>query len=89
MGFDCKSPSDAEIAAALATLAGYRAPVAERSQPTHVVNGDSVAMTLARSGLPGSVIVWRDVLQRGPTAAGRPRRRARGARGLPRRCGRR
>jgi hypothetical protein len=47
--------------------------------PVHVVNGDSVACTLAVSGLRGDVIVWRDVLYEGPfppadpTAAARAR----------------
>ena len=36
----------------------------------HVVNGDSVAATLARSGLGGSVIAWRDVLSEGPVPPG-------------------
>jgi hypothetical protein len=34
--------------------------------PVHVVNGDSVALTLAASALRGDVIVWRDVLCEGP-----------------------
>jgi hypothetical protein len=36
------------------------------ADPVHVVNGDSVACTLAVSGLPGDVVVWRDVLYDGP-----------------------
>ncbi len=32
----------------------------------HVTNGDHVAMGLARSGLPGDVLAWRDVLHDGP-----------------------
>ena len=36
-------------------------------EPAHVVNGDSVAATLA---LPGEVIVWRDVLHEGPIPPG-------------------
>jgi hypothetical protein len=40
------------------------------SDPVHVVNGDSVAGTLAHSGLGGSVISWRDVLSEGPVPPG-------------------
>jgi hypothetical protein len=40
------------------------------ADPVHVVNGDSVAQTLERSGLGGSVIVWRDVLCEGPVPPG-------------------
>lgn len=32
----------------------------------HVTNGDSAAQGLARSGLPGDVLAWRDVLHDGP-----------------------
>ena len=32
----------------------------------HVTNGDVSAQGLARSGLPGDVLVWRDVLHDGP-----------------------
>lgn len=39
---------------------------------THVVNGDSVARTLAQSGLPGSTIVWRDTLHEGTVPPGDP-----------------
>jgi hypothetical protein len=35
----------------------------------HVLNGDSTRMTLARSGLPGDLAVWADVLHDGPTPA--------------------
>jgi hypothetical protein len=42
------------------------------ADPVHVVNGDSVAHTLARSGLPGAVIVWRDVLHEGVVPPGTP-----------------
>jgi hypothetical protein len=38
----------------------------------HVVNGDSVARTLAQSRLGGAVIVWRDVLHEGPVPPGDP-----------------
>jgi hypothetical protein len=40
------------------------------ADPVHVVNGDSVAQTLARSGLCGSIVVWRDVLYEGPVPPG-------------------
>lgn len=33
----------------------------------HVVNGDSARMGLERSGIPGTFIVWPDVLYEGPT----------------------
>jgi hypothetical protein len=51
------------------------------SDPVHVVNGDSVAQTLAHSGIGGRVIAWRDVLCEGPVPAGDPDavRRARAA----------
>jgi hypothetical protein len=42
------------------------------SEPVHVVNGDSVEHTLARSSLPGPVIVWRDVLHEGDVPPGDP-----------------
>lgn len=42
------------------------------SAPVHVVNGDSVGWTLARSSLPGSVVVWRDVLHEGLIPPGPP-----------------
>lgn len=32
----------------------------------HITNGDSAAQGLARSGLPGDVLAWRDVLHDGP-----------------------
>jgi len=32
----------------------------------HVTNGDSAASALARSGLPGDIVAWRDVLHDGP-----------------------
>ena len=35
----------------------------------HVTNGDVVADTLRRSGLPGSVAIWADVLHEGPVTA--------------------
>jgi|tagenome__1003787_1003787.scaffolds.fasta_scaffold20817810_2 hypothetical protein len=40
------------------------------SDPVHVVNGDSVENTLARTDLPGAVIVWRDVLHEGDVPPG-------------------
>jgi hypothetical protein len=43
-----------------------------RSEPVHVVNGDSVEHTLERSALPGQVIVWRDVLHEGDVPPGDP-----------------
>ena len=42
------------------------------SDPVHVVNGDSVEHTLAGSGLPGRIIVWRDVLHQGDVPPGDP-----------------
>ena len=42
------------------------------TDPVHVVNGDSVEHTLAHSGLPGAVIVWRDVLHEGDVPPGDP-----------------
>ena len=47
----------------------------------HVVNGDSVGGTLARSGLAGEIVVWRDVLHEGDVPPGDPEtvRRARAA----------
>ena len=38
----------------------------------HVTNGDSAAQGLARSGLPGDVVAWRDVLHDGPVPEGDP-----------------
>ena len=35
----------------------------------HVTNGDSAAQGLARSGLPGDILAWRDVLHDGPVPA--------------------
>jgi hypothetical protein len=40
--------------------------------PVHVTNGDSVAQTLVRSSLRGSVIAWRDVVHEGPVPRGDP-----------------
>jgi hypothetical protein len=34
----------------------------------HVVNGDGTASVLAGAGLPGDVLVWRDILVEGPVA---------------------
>ena len=34
----------------------------------HVVNGDGTACVLAGAGLPGDVLVWRDILVEGPVA---------------------
>jgi hypothetical protein len=42
------------------------------SAPVCVVNGDSVARTLASSGVGGTVVVWRDVLCEGPVPPGDP-----------------
>jgi hypothetical protein len=36
----------------------------------HVTNGESAATSLRRSGLPGRVIAWQDVLHEGPVPAG-------------------
>lgn len=36
----------------------------------HVANGDSVATLLAKSSLPGKVVVWADALHDGPVPAG-------------------
>jgi hypothetical protein len=36
----------------------------------HVTNGDSAGESLSASGVPGSVISWRDVLHEGPVPAG-------------------
>jgi hypothetical protein len=36
----------------------------------HVTNGDSAGESLSRSGVPGRVISWRDVLHEGPVPAG-------------------
>jgi hypothetical protein len=47
-------------------------PRARDLAPVHVVNGDSVGGTLAHSGLPGEVIVWRDVLHEGRIPPGPP-----------------
>ncbi len=38
----------------------------------HVVNGDSVEHSLARTHLPGRVVVWRDVLHEGDVPPGDP-----------------
>ncbi len=35
----------------------------------HVINGDSAAQELARSGLPGDILAWRDILHDGPVPA--------------------
>jgi hypothetical protein len=42
------------------------------ADPVHVVNGDSVEHTLAHTGLPGAVVVWRDVLHEGDVPPGDP-----------------
>ena len=39
----------------------------------HVTNGDSAAQGLSRSGLPGDVLAWRDVLHDGPVPPDRDR----------------
>ena len=36
----------------------------------HITNGDSVGITLQQTGLPGDILVWRDILHEGPTPAG-------------------
>lgn len=36
----------------------------------HITNGDSVGNTLVRTGLPGDIIAWRDILHDGPVPAG-------------------
>lgn len=38
----------------------------------HVTNGDSAALTLRRTGVPGRVIAWRDILHEGPVPGGLP-----------------
>src|SRR5262245_33157619 len=40
--------------------------------PAHVVNGDSVGGMFPHMGLPGDVIVWRDVLMEGVVPPGDP-----------------
>ena len=47
----------------------------------HLTNGDHAASALARSGLPGDILSWRDLLHDGPVPSDRDRvafRRARG-----------
>jgi hypothetical protein len=36
----------------------------------HITNGDSAAVSLRETGIPGTVVAWRDVLHEGPTPAG-------------------
>ena len=36
----------------------------------HITNGDSVGETLRQTGLPGDILIWRDILHEGPTPAG-------------------
>ena len=36
----------------------------------HITNGDSVGETLRQTGLPGDILIWRDLLHEGPTPAG-------------------
>ncbi len=36
----------------------------------HLTNGDSAAGSIRRTGVPGSVIAWRDILHEGPVPAG-------------------
>lgn len=36
----------------------------------HITNGDSTVQGLARSGVPGTIVAWRDILHEGPTPAG-------------------
>src|SRR5262249_10601643 len=47
-----------------------RAPTAATRRVLHVTNGDSVAGTLAASGVAGQVLAWRDVLCDGPVPGG-------------------
>jgi hypothetical protein len=35
----------------------------------HITNGDSVGETLQQTGLPGDILIWRDILHEGPTPA--------------------
>jgi hypothetical protein len=41
----------------------------------HITNGDSTAISLRRSGIPGVFLAWRDVLHDGPVPAGLSLRR--------------
>ena len=36
----------------------------------HITNGDSTAVLVRRTGLPGNVLAWKDVLHKGPAPAG-------------------
>ncbi len=36
----------------------------------HITNGDSAAEILKATGLPGTILAWRDILHEGPTPAG-------------------
>jgi Domain of unknown function (DUF1835) len=36
----------------------------------HITNGDSTVRRLARSGVPGTIFAWRDILHEGPTPSG-------------------
>jgi Domain of unknown function (DUF1835) len=36
----------------------------------HITNGDSVGGTLRQTGLPGDLVIWKDILHEGPTPAG-------------------
>ena len=36
----------------------------------HITNGDSVGDTLRQTGLPGDIVIWKDILHEGPTPAG-------------------
>src|SRR5205823_5478510 len=49
-----------------------RAQVDAHPRVLNVTNGDSVAGTLREAGVPGTVLVWRDVLHDGPVPAGDP-----------------
>ncbi len=42
------------------------------ASPLHITSGDSVGDKLARTGLPGEILVWRDVLYEGPRRPGWP-----------------
>ncbi|WP_460597350.1 DUF1835 domain-containing protein [Geomonas sp. Red276] len=48
----------------------------------HIVNGDAAADGLTKSGLPGEVLVWRDLLYEGPREPGWPTEKTLKARAL-------
>jgi len=41
--------------------------VAPTDRMLHILNGDSTRMSLERSGVPGTLVVWPDILYEGPT----------------------